>query len=155
MFSALLSFLGGTAFRMIFGQVSDWINKKQDHQHELDAMRLQADLDRSRHTQDLERLRLQAELGVKEVMIQADAEVSKLEAQAFVEAMKTANARTGIKWVDAWNGCIRPLCATIAIGLWVFALIGAEFKLSEWDQNLIGVVLGFFFASRALLPSKK
>lgn len=153
--SAILSFLGGTAFRMIFGQVSDWINKRQDHQHELDAMRTQAELDKQRHAQDCERLRLQADLGVKEVMVQTDGEVAKLEAQAFAEAMKTANAKTGVAWVDAWNGCIRPLCATLAVGLWVFALVSAEFKLGDWDKELIGVVLGFFFASRALIRGKQ
>lgn len=153
--SAILSFLGGTAFRMIFGQVSDWINKRQDHQHELDAMRAQADLDKQRHAQDCERLRLQADLGVKEVMVQADADVARLEASAFVEAMKTANLKTGVAWVDAWNGCIRPLCATLAVGLWVFALAAAEFKLGDWDKELIGVVLGFFFASRALIRGKQ
>lgn len=150
MFTALFSFLGGSAFRMIWGQIAGYIDKRQDHQNELDHMRLQGDLDQARHTLDCERLRLQAELGVKEVVVQADADVSRMEAQAFVEAMKTANAKTGISWVDAWNGVIRPLAASIAIFLWVLALHQAGYKMGDWDKELVGVVLGFFFASRVL-----
>ena len=45
MISALLSFFGGTAFRMIWGELSAWLNKRQDHQHEIERLRLQADLD--------------------------------------------------------------------------------------------------------------
>ena len=56
--SAIISFLGGAAFRMIWGQVSAWLNKRQDHKHELEMLRLQADLDDKRHTRDCERLRL-------------------------------------------------------------------------------------------------
>lgn len=33
MITALLSFLGGNVFRMIFGEVVSWLNKKQDHAH--------------------------------------------------------------------------------------------------------------------------
>lgn len=155
MISALLSFLGGSAFRMIFGAVSEWFDKKQEHQHELERIRIQSDLDKARHEQDCQRLRLQSELGVKEIMVKADADVSRLEADAFVEAMRSATKPIGIKWVDAWNGVIRPLAASIAIILWVLALNESGWMMSEWDKELVGVILGFFFASRALIQGKK
>lgn len=153
--SALLSFLGGSAFRMIFPEIAGYFSKRQDNENEIARMRVQADLDKAKHEQDQERIRLQAELGVKEVVVQADADVSRMEAQAFVEAMKTANQKTGITWVDAWNGVIRPLAASIAIMLWILALYSSHFVMGDWDKELVCVILGFFFASRALLRDKK
>lgn len=155
MISALISFLGGSAFRMIFGSVSDWFDKRQEHQHEVERMKVQADLDKQRHEQDCERLRLQSDLGVNEVMIQGDVDIAKLETDAFVQAMKTANQPTGIKWVDVWNGIIRPLVATICVLLWVMALNEAGWKMGDWDKEIVGVVFGFFFASRELAKRKQ
>lgn len=155
MISAILSFLGGSAFRMLFGHVADYFEKRQEHAHEIERMRLEKDLDDARHARDCERLRLQADLGVREVMVQADADVARSEAQAFVEAMRQSYVPTGIKWVDAWNGIIRPLAATIAIVLWVLALNTAGWTMSEWDKEIVGVVLGFFFASRELAKRKE
>ena len=82
----LLSFLGGSAFRLLFGGVMDWLNKRQDHQHEMELQRLQSELEAARHTRDLERLHLQAELAVQEVKVMADAAEQKVMADAFLEA---------------------------------------------------------------------
>lgn len=150
MFSALFSFLGGSVFRMVWGEVADWLKKKQEHQQELDAMRLQAELEAARHERDMARIKMQAELGVKEIQIAGDAAVAKAEADAFVEAMKNANKPTGVLWVDAWNGTIRPAAATIALALWMGDLICKSLVLAEWDKDLIGAVLGYFFADRSL-----
>lgn len=37
MFSALFSFLGGSVFRMVWGEASAFINKREDHKQELAA----------------------------------------------------------------------------------------------------------------------
>lgn len=155
MFSALFSFLGGTAFRMIFGEVSAYFQKKQDKEAELELMKCQAELDLARHQQDIEKLKVQSELGIKEVTVKGDIDIEKIDASAFVEAMKEANKPTGIKWVDAWNGVIRPLAATIAIVLWVFALNQAGFVMSDWDKELVAVIFGFFFANREMTKRGK
>ena len=39
MFSALFSFLGGSVFRMVWGEVSTWVTAKQDHAHENEKMK--------------------------------------------------------------------------------------------------------------------
>lgn len=148
--SALFSFLGGSAFRMIWGEVAAFFTKRQDHQNELESLKAQNDLENARAERDLARLRLQSELGVKEVQIQADAALSKTEAEAFVEAMKESFKPIGIKWVDAWNGVIRPSAATIALILWALKLSSQGFVMDEWDKEITGAVLGFFFADRAL-----
>jgi len=150
MISALFSFLGGSVFRMIWGEVASFIQKKQDHAHELEMQRLQAELEAGRHERDMARIKLQSDLNVKEVQVVGDVAIQKVEADAFVEAIKAAAIPTGVKWVDAWNGSIRPAAATVAICLWVFALAKAGFITNDWDKELVGVVLGFYFADRSL-----
>ena len=150
MFGALFSFLGGSVFRMIWGEVANFVQKKQDHAHELEMSRLQADLEAGRHARDIERIRLQSDLKVTEVKVMGDVAIQQTDANAFVEAIKAASVPTGVKWVDAWNGSVRPAAATIALCLWVFALANAGFITNDWDRELVGVILGFYFADRSL-----
>jgi hypothetical protein len=146
--SSILSFLGGAAARAIIGQAIDWLKAKQEHAQEMDRLRLQGELDEKRAARQDATIRLQAELGVKQLEVAGDAEVKKLEAAAFAEAMKSANVPTGVRWVDAWNGTIRPLSATIALTLWFLELLKAAFVLTDWDRNLIASILGYYFADR-------
>lgn len=148
MFSALFSFLGGSVFRMIWGEVSAAWTKHQDHKHELEALQLQAKLDQSKHDQEMERLRVSSELNIKEVEVKADAEVDKLDAESFIVAQKTLNQPSGNKFIDGWNAAIRPAAATTALLLWWFCLYKQGFILTEWDKELVGVILGFYFAHR-------
>jgi len=148
--SALFTFLGGSVFRMLWGEISSFINKKQDNSHELEMMRLQSDLDDAAHKRTLEQLNLQAALGVKTIEVQKDADVAKAEAEAFSAAMSSAFKPTGVVFVDVWNGIIRPSAATIVLVLWAAKLAGQGFVMDGWDKEISGVVLGFFFADRTL-----
>lgn len=152
---ALFSFLGGSVFRMVWGSVSSWLDKQQDHKHELERLELQARVDSEQHARNMESLRVQAELGVKTIQVQSEADVSKLEMEGWAGAVKDAMKPTGITLVDAWNGIIRPLAATIAIMLWVIALNANGWHMTDWDKELCGVTLGFFFASRVLVKHGK
>jgi hypothetical protein len=149
MISALFSFLGGTAFRMVWGEVSAWLNKKLEHVQEMERLQLSERLEATKHARQQELIRLQHDLGIKEIQIAGDIAADKLAADAFVEAQKNFKP-TGIKWVDAWNASIRPSAATFALLLWVGELINKALVLSEWDRNLIGAILGFYFADRTL-----
>ena len=153
--SAVVSFLGGSVFRMIFGWFSSWWDKKTDHKYELERMELQGKLDADQHTRNQEAIRLQAELGVKTIQVQGEIDLEKIDAAGFYDVVKEATKPTGIKLVDTWNGIIRPLAATIAILLWVRALNEAGFVMSAWDKELVGVILGFFFASRVMQQNGK
>lgn len=155
MFSAIFSFLGGSVFRAIWGEVSTWMTAKQDHVFEIERMRVQGELDAAAHARNLEALRVQAELGVKTVQVQAEADISKLELEGWSNAVSLANKPTGVLVVDVWNGVIRPLAATIAIYLWVVALNAQGWKMGDWDKELVGVILGFFFASRVLATAAR
>ena len=150
MFSALFSFLGGSVFRMIWGEVSSFIEKRQEHAQEIERMRLQGDIDDREHARNMEALRVQSELGIKEVTVRSAAELNNLDAEGFYSAFKAAEAPSGISWVDGWNKSIRPFCATVCIALWIMALYHQGFTVSAFDMELICTVLGFYFADRTL-----
>lgn len=154
MFSALFSFLGGSVFRMIWGEVSEFVNKSQDHKHEMEALRLQSDLEDKKALQELERMRVASELGIKELEVKTNAEIESKDADAFIAAMATVNVKTGNWFIDAWNGSIRPAAATTALLLWWFCLYTQGFVLTEWDKELVGVILGFYFAHRVFSSRK-
>ena len=56
MISALVSFLGGSVFRMIWGEASAYLNKRQDHRHETEMLKVQAELEQAKHGRDLEQM---------------------------------------------------------------------------------------------------
>lgn len=155
MFSALFSFLGGGVFRMLLGEVSAWLTKRQDHSYEIERMRLQGDLEAAQHGRNLEAIRVQAELGVQTIRVQGEADLSRIDAAGFYDTVREAQKPTGILVVDLWNGVIRPAAATIALVLWVLALNEAGWKMGEWDKELVGVIMGFYFVSRQLAKAGK
>lgn len=150
MLSALLSFIGGNAFRMLWGEVSHWLTAKQDHQFEIDRMRLQGDLDAAEHARNMEALKLQADLGVKVIEAQRTADDDKLEIGAWQDAVSAVGKTTGIMFIDIWNGAIRPLLATIAITMVVFEIGQHGFAMTDWDHELFGAILGIYVADRSL-----
>lgn len=162
--SAILAFLMSSAFRMIWGEVTDHLKKRREDKQELTLMRLQGDLDKERHEQQQAAIRLQAELNINVVRVQSQAdkekmdlqiagELEKIEAEAFREASVQVNKMTGIFLIDFWNQSIRPAAATISLILWVCSVYG--FKLTPWDLELISSILGFYFADRSLAKRGK
>ncbi|WP_454752058.1 hypothetical protein [Cupriavidus necator] len=150
MFSAILSFLGGSAFRLIWEQISQMWTAHQEQKHEIERMRLQGELDAAAHERNQAAIKLHAELGVKTIAVQADADLSRIDASTFGQAVTEALKPTGNWIVDTWNGIVRPAAATIALVLWCVALDAQGFKMGDWDRELVGVILGFFFAVRVL-----
>lgn len=71
MLSALISFLGGSAFRVIWGEVS-YFQKKQDHGFEIERMKLRGDLEEVQHARNFAAIHLQADMGVKAIEAQRD-----------------------------------------------------------------------------------
>lgn len=159
--SAILSFLGGTAFRMIWGEFSSWLNKKQDHQHEMDRLDRQELFAANQHARNQEAIKLQADLGVQTIRVQAEAALDQVDAQTFLEGVKATVVQTGVKWVDAWNQTIRPGVATWGVAMltleafgWLAALGGAR-ELSDGTRNVIYAALGLFLADRTLAKRGK
>ena len=152
--SALFSFLGGSVFRMIWGEVSNWLSKKQDHEHEVERLKLQAEHDAAQHGRNLEAIRVQAELGVKTIQVQAEAAISQIETEGWLSAVKATAVQTGVKWVDAWNAVIRPGVASWAV---IMMTLG-EFSIINLSDNTVqiaGAALGIYLADRSLFKRGK
>lgn len=155
MITALLSFLGGNVFRMIFGEVIAYLNKKQDHAQEVERMKLQSDLDAAQHDRNLSAIKVQADLGVKTIQVQAEAHINEIEAAGWLEAVKATAVKTGVQWVDAWNAVIRPGVATWSVVMMTLAEIGAVAQLSEQTWAICGAALGIYIADRSLFKRGK
>jgi len=150
MFGALFSFLSGSAFRMIWGEVSSFFQKKQDHEFELERLRLQGAMEAAQHERNLEAMRVQSELGVKTIEAQRDAAVVQLETDAWLAAVRDVGKQTGIKFLDIWNGSVRPLLATLAILVVVAEVVATGWILSDWHKELVAAILGLYVADRSL-----
>lgn len=151
MIEAVLSFLGGSVFRMVWGEVSAYFTRKQEHAQEVERMRLQADLDEAAHGRQMQSIKLQAEMQVQVVRVQGEAAVDAIEAEGWLEAVKATGQKVGVLWVDAWNAVIRPGLATWG----VFMLTANEFgwlvqPLSEGTAAVIFAAIGIFVADRSL-----
>ena len=153
--ATLLSFLGGNAFRLLWGEVSAAWTKYQDHKHEIHLLEIQARMEAARHSQQLESIRVQAELGVQTIRVQGEADISRAEADAFTAAVQATATPTGISWVDAWNGSIRPALATICGVLWVLHVVRSGGVLDEQGWALLGAILGIYVADRTLTKRGK
>lgn len=155
MLSGLISFLGGSAFRMIWGETSAWLTARQEHKYELARLELQERADAAAHARNLESLRLQNELGIKTIEVQRDADLSRVEADAWSDLV-VANAKpTGILFIDAWNGSVRPLLATLSILIVVAEVVAAHFMLNDWTRDLVSAILGLYVAERSLAKRGK
>lgn len=150
MFTALLSFLGGNAFRLIFGEIASYFSKKQEHALEIERLRLQGELDAAQHVRNLESIRIQADLGVKVIEAKMAAVLTEVETNAWAQAVADVGKQTGIKFLDIWNGSIRPALATVAMAVVLFEIVRNGFVLSDWDRELVGAILGIYVADRHL-----
>jgi uncharacterized membrane protein len=145
MITGLISFFGGSVFRMLWGEISHWLTAAQDHKQELDRMRLQG---------DLEAIKLQADLKVEVIRVQGESNISELEAQGWLEAVKGTTQKIGIAWVDAWNAVIRPSVATWAILMITVAEFGL-IVLSDFAGAVASAALGIYLADRNLAKRGK
>jgi hypothetical protein len=148
--SALISFLGGSVFRMVWGEISHYFTQKQDQQNEIERMKVQGALEAAQHARNLESIRVQAELGIKTIQVQADADAARMDVSAWAQAVADVGKSTGIRFLDIWNGSVRPFLATLSIMVVVFEIARNGFVLSEWDRELVSAILGIYVADRSL-----
>lgn len=147
--SAALSFLTGAVGRALIGRAIDWIEKRQEHLQEIDRIREQEKIDAAKHTRQMELIAQQASLKIGEIKLVGETQIGVAEANAFAEAMKP-QPPTGVRWIDGWNGTIRPATASLCLALWLLTFIRTWFEITDWDRNLIASVLGYYFADRHL-----
>lgn len=147
--SALLSFLGGSAFRMVWGEASAFLTKRQDHKYELQRIEHQERIDAAAHARNLAGMRLQSELGIKEIYVQQEAATAAGELDAWVDAVKATSRPTGVLWIDGWNQSIRPAVATAAL-VAMFLDIAINRRLTPWHIEVFSAALGIYLADRTL-----
>jgi len=153
--ATIISFLGGNAFRLIFGEIIAYLNKKQEQEAEIERMRLQGELDAAQHARNLEAIKVQSELGVKTIQVQSDAVLVSQEDFAWAKAVGAVGMHSGIKFLDIWNGAIRPALASVAMAVIIFEIAKNGFSLTEWDRGLFGAILGIYVADRHLSKQGK
>ena len=151
---ALLSFLGGNAFRLLFGELFAAFTKHQDHKQEMERIKLQAQLDAAQAERQQAGIKLQAELGVKTIQIQGDTDVARIEADAWLEAVKSTGRQVGVKLIDGWNASIRPGVATWSVVMLTIEAAGLV-VLSEFTVSVCAAALGIFLAERNLAKRGK
>lgn len=151
----LLSFLGGSAFRMIWGEVSAWMTRRQEHAQEVERMQLQERLDAAQHARNMDAIKVQAELGVKEIRVKAEAALEQTEMDAWLDAVKATSRKSGVPWVDAWNQGIRPAGATAALVMIAGEVVAAGFVISGDNRDVLYAFLGLFIADRSLAKRGK
>jgi hypothetical protein len=155
MFSAILSFFGGNVFRMIWGEVSNAWTAYQDHKQQLQMMELQGRLDAEKAERNMKAMQLQADLKLQVVKVEAENQLADIDATNFGKAVEATGKMTGVKWVDAWNGLVRPLAATECLLLWSFDLYHKGFAMDDRSWELAGAILGIYVADRALFRRGK
>lgn len=148
--SGIISFIGGTAFRWLLGEVLGFFKARDEHKAEIERMRLQHDLDRDRHEWQQQAIAAAANAGIKVIEAQRDAHSQAVSDDAFLAAVRgVGDASQRADWIGAWNACIRPFLATVAILLLVGqALAPTVVVLSALVLDLICAVLGVFVGER-------
>lgn len=168
--TAIFSFLGSAVFRWILEKVFGMVERKQDHDQEMQLRELQERIDTASHTRNLELLAKRAELKVQEIEAVTRGAVEQADAEAFTESIRNAKP-TGNPVIDAWNGGIRPFVATVSVAIWIGMLVwllpstlasmtpaektALGLLVVEFTLALLGAFLGWYVGSRSLLPGKR
>ena len=153
--STILSFFGGSAFRVLWGEISAFVTAKQSQAHEVEMIKLQAQLAAEQHARNLESIRQQHDLGVEVIRVQGAADVGRAEADAWSAAVEGTTRPSGIWVVDLLNGLVRPALAIICTALVVLHFQRAGWVLDERGWTLVGGVLGLYIADRTLFKRGK
>ncbi len=145
----LMSLLGGGAgvLARLLPEIFQIFTHKQDQAHELAMTQLQLEIDKARATQQIDLAHAQA-----------DAQQQVDQMKAYIEAIKTQGAITGVKWIDAVNQSVRP-----AITYW-WMLLFTLWKINQiylhgltWTDNdwgILSMITGFWFVDRAIRYNK-
>jgi len=149
MLSGLFSFLGGTAFRWVFGEVFGFLKARQEHKQEIELRRLDMEVATANSQLRKEELQAAASAGVQIIEAQREATHENMADRMLLSAVEGVEKLTGIVWVDAWNKAIRPGMATIGFLLLVLeAFFPATVIIKAATAELIFAVLGLFCGGR-------
>ena len=139
--------LGGAlgAAARLAPEVMNHFDKKNERAHELAMQDKQAEL-----------ARVQQAGAEAQSQIQADATYNTGALAALREAITAQGKPTGIRWVDALAGTVRPL-VTYALVL-LYGGVKATGEVDLWtdsDMVLLAGVINFWFVNRAVEKAKR
>ena len=146
--SAFISFLGGTAFRLLLSYLMDRYTVRQEHYYELQRIKIQDEIEANVHARNLQALRVQSDLGIQVVESQRAYDATLFDNMQFEKAVESVSKPTGNTKIDAINSLIRPLLAVTCIGVWIWNIYAKRGVLTSWDLELIAATLGVFVGSR-------
>lgn len=139
LFASIAGFLSS-----IFPEIFKFLQDKNDKKQEIALMQLQ-----------IEAAKIQGNQKLQEVNIKAD--ISEVEA-----LLRTYN--TGVKWVDAFNGTVRPVITYSFFILYAtvkymqYTIIPVDAPLFQYmdvlwnteDQAIFAGIISFYFGQRAM-----
>lgn len=139
----LLASLAGFLSSLV-PEIMKYFVDRGDKKHELEILEYQVKLQK-----------IKADGRLKEIIPQ----LNMFETQALYKTYKT-----GINWVDAFNGLVRPVLAYAFFGIYAYVkflqyqIIAASMQLFEvvnilWtleDQAIFAGIISFYFGQRAL-----
>jgi len=150
----LISFIGGSAFRLICGEISHYFTASQEHKQEIERMQLANTEAAAQHARNIESLKLQNDLDVKIVHVKSEAAIDEIDADGRNEVVKSTARVIGIAWIDAWNASIRPALATWAVIMLTLSDFGV-ITISAFVVEVAGSILGVYVADRQLMKRGK
>ena len=142
MITLLGSLLGfGTS---IFPTILEFFQDSKDKKHELASMQLQMQL-----------MDRKSELTINEAQVTGELNNMALELQAEIASVKLAHVpqvTTGVVWVDALRGSVRPIVTYWFMGLYSFSKYNLHVNSlevwTEYDLALLATILSFWFGDR-------
>ncbi len=163
--SALLGFISSAV-----PDVMKMVRDGKDRAHEITLLKLQMEYDREKLAAASQEAREVRQQQLAAINLQAD-----MAEQASLNA-RVKDSLTGIHWVDALAGSVRPVLTYAFFGLYVLVKV-AQFSLLlsahlPWQNNLsisqalvslwteedvaiFSAIMAFWFGQRALMRAKK
>jgi hypothetical protein len=141
----ILTTIGSLLFGNFGPKVFEYFQRRQDNAQELEVLKLQIEAQKQVGQQRLEAIEATG------------------ETLAFLAALNAQAKPTGIRWVDAWGGAIRPGVTTLVVLAYVgiklhLLLTGNEPWSKAWaeeDFYFLEVVVGFWFGDRSHFKKRK
>jgi hypothetical protein len=123
----LLASLLGFISSMFPSFIKVW-QDKADKKHELSILDLQIEADRKR----------------------AGSRLEAISAYHDIEATKALykTYHTGVSWIDAFNGTVRPAVAYGFFGLYAWVKVSTGLSWAEEDQAIFASVIAFYYGQR-------
>lgn len=135
MMTLIASFLG--LLTSAFPDVLKMFRDAQDRKHELTILQMQMQQQAQGHSERLEEINVQADI----------AEMNSLANRVPV--------KTGVLWVDALNGTVRPVITYAFFLLYAYIKVQQAIHTpwmlwAEEDQAIFAAIISFYFGQRAM-----